>query len=182
MRLLSILTALLMLSACAAPAVAPRSYLDEETAATVTMVEQPWIFFTSEVIEFSAKERDYMSLFALDINRQGTHRQFVAILVSDPPAAAATNPPTLQLQGGGLSVSLQPTTETPRELGLSKAPASSYSAVARWWYFPVGKDILANVVRSPDLTVALDIAGKRTTFSTWSDGSADVDKLNAVLP
>ena len=123
-----------------------------------------------------------MSLFALDVNRQGSHQQYLAILVSNPPDAAATNAPTLQLQGGGLSVSLQPTTATLRELGLSKPPAQSYSAVARWWYFPVGKDIFANIVRSADLTTALDVAGRRVTFSTWRDGSADVDKLNAALP
>ena len=181
MRLIALSIALLMSSACVAPVVSPRSYLDEETAATVTTVAQPWIF-TGEQVAFAAKDGDYLDLFALDVNRMGAHRQYLAILVSNPPAAAATSPLTLQLQGGGQRVALQPTTESLRDLGLSKPPAPSYLATARWWYFPVGKDILTTVVRSSDLTAAIDVAGKRVTFSTWRDGSADIDRLNAALP
>ena len=177
-----LMIAMLMLSACTTPVVTPRSYLDDETAATVTMAAEPWIFFTAEAIGFAGNERDYMSLYAFDINRMGAHRQYLAILVSNPPAAAATSPLTLQLQGGGQRVALQPTTESLRDLGLSKPPAPSYLATARWWYFPVGKDILTTVVRSSDLTAAIDVAGKRVTFSTWRDGSADIDRLNAALP
>ena len=181
MRLIALSIALLMSSACVAPVVSPRSYLDEETAATVTTVAQPWIF-TGEQVAFAAKDGDYLDLFALDVNRMGAHRQYLAILVSTPPQAVSSNPLTLELTGGGQSVSLQPTTDTARLLGISKPLAPSYSTTARWWYFPVGKEIFATVVRSPDLTATLVVGGERVRFTTWRDGSADVDKFNAALP
>jgi hypothetical protein len=174
--------ALLMLGACAAHVVTPRAYLDEETAATITVVADPWIF-TGEQIGAGPDERDYLNVFAIDVNRMGDHRQYLAVLQSaPPPALSGVAAPTLELQGGGQTVSLQNTVEQPRKLGIAKPLAPSYSVTARWWYFPVSKEILATIARSRDLQATLVAADKRLPYSIWRDGSEEIAELTSVLP
>lgn len=174
--------AFMILSGCATQAVGPRTYLDEETAATVTVVSEPWIF-TGELVAFAAKDRDYLNLFAVDINRQGEHRQYLAALVSTPPPALTdASTLTLELQGDGKTVALQPTTTALRELGVSKPLSPSYSSTARWWYFPVGKDVLGSIMRAKDLAVTLATPDKRMTYTMWRNGGVEVGELTAVLP
>lgn len=181
MRLSLTLIALAILGGCAAPVVTPRAYLDEETAATITAVAKPWIF-TAEESDFTAKDRDSLSLFAIDVNRMGDHRQYLAVLVSAPPRNSSSAAVTLELQGGAKSVSLQPATDEPRRLGIAKPLAPSYTLTARWLYFPVSKEILATVMRSSDLRAALVAGDKRIVYSMWRDGSAEIAELTSALP
>jgi hypothetical protein len=181
MRLLSIVLVSVMLSGCVTPTVTPRHYLDEETAATITLVAEPWIF-TGGQVTFSSKDRDYLNLFAVDINRMGTHRQYLAALVSTPPLLSDPSQLILELQGGGQTISLRPTMDDMRKLGFSKPLAPAYSPTARWWYFPVTKDILGTVMRSKDLGAVLSAGDKRMVYSIWRDGSAEIAELTAVLP
>lgn len=181
-RLSLSLCALVMLNACVSQAVAPRSYLDEETAVTITIVAEPWIF-TDKHFTYSAKDRNYLKLFAVDVNRMGEHRQYLAMLVSGiPRSLLEAETVTLDLDGGGQHLSLQPTTDDLRQLGISKPLAPTFSMTARWWYFPVGKDILATVVRSKDLKVVLVAAERRIEYAAWRDGSAETAELTTVLP
>ena len=78
-----------MLSGCASHVSTPRAYLDEETAATITIVAEPWIF-TGEQVGASLNDRDYLNMFAIDVNRMGDHRQYLAVLQSMPPTALAS--------------------------------------------------------------------------------------------
>lgn len=182
MRMILPAVALLLLSGCAANVVTPREYLDEETAATITVVADPWIF-TGEQMGASLNDRDYLNMFAIDVNRMGTHRQYLAVLQSIPPAALAAAPsPTLELRGGGQTVSLQPTTEEPRKLGIAKPVAPSYSMDAKWWYFPVDKQLLGTVARAKDLQATMVAADKRLAYVMWRDGSEEITELTAVLP
>lgn len=55
----------------------PREYLDEDTAATVTVVAQPLVFANPRT-ELAANARDYVTLAAAAVNRNGKV-SFVAI-------------------------------------------------------------------------------------------------------
>ena len=55
----------------------PREYLDEDTAATVTVVAQPLVFANART-ELAANARDYVTLAAAAVNRNGKV-SFVAI-------------------------------------------------------------------------------------------------------
>jgi hypothetical protein len=58
-------------AAAAAPAgVAPREYLDEQTAATITVVAEPLVFAYPHP-ELAANARDYATLAAAAVNRSG---------------------------------------------------------------------------------------------------------------
>lgn len=180
MRFIVSAAALLLLGGCASHVVTPRAYLDEETAATITVVADPWIF-TGEQVGATLNDRDYLNVFAIDVNRMGDHRQYLAVLQSFP-ANDATVAPALELQGGGRTVSLTHATDEPRTLGIAKPLAPSYSMNAKWWYYPVDKDILATVARSKDLKAALVSADKRLAYVMWRDGSEEISELTAVLP
>jgi hypothetical protein len=181
MRLLSTALLFAMLGGCATPTVAPRHYLDEDTAATITLVAQPWIF-TGDQVAFSAKDRDYLNLFAVDVNRMGAHKQYIAALVSTPPPLSDPSQLTLELQGGGQTLTLQPTMEETRKLGFVKPLAPAFSPAARWWYFPVTKEILATVMRSTDLAATVAAGDKRMVYTKWRDGSVDIAEFTAILP
>jgi len=170
-----------VLGGCATPTVAPHHYLDEETAATITMVAEPWTFIGDQVA-YAAKDRGYLNLFGVDVNRMGAHRQYIAALVSTPPLLKDPSQLTLELRGGGQALTLQPTMEETRKLGFVKPLAPAYSPAARWWYFPVTKDILGTIMRSTDLDVTVVAGDTRMIYTKWRDGSAEIAELTAVLP
>ncbi len=69
---LTALTASLALGTCAALAdnKAPKEYLDDETAATVTVVGEPLVFANPR-IDLAANVRDYVTLAAAAVDRNG---------------------------------------------------------------------------------------------------------------
>jgi hypothetical protein len=68
----AVLGVLLVLAACGSAPVQdrPTEYLDEHTAATVTIVDKP-IVFARERPELAANVRDYITLSAASVNRSG---------------------------------------------------------------------------------------------------------------
>lgn len=66
------LAAFILLGTCAALAAdkQPREYLDEDTAATVTVVGEPLVFAYSQTA-LAANQRDYVTLAAAAVDRNG---------------------------------------------------------------------------------------------------------------
>lgn len=197
------LVALMLVGCAATHVVTPREYLDEETAATVTVVADPWIYSEKRTRpastfmdnrsstaggfagELGSEQRDFLSVYAIDVNRMGTHHQYLAVLQSLPrvdAAGAAKSAPTLELQVANQKMSLQPITQTPRELGIAQAPAQVDAGGSQWWYFPVGKEVLTAIAGSRDLQAALVVEADRTTYEIWRDGSAEFAALADVIP
>jgi len=176
MRCFLIALGLVAVVGCATqPVVTPHQYLDEETAATVTVVSEPWIFSTKrpdgpalptvmedrspettgtarEKSEFAADRRDLISLYAIDVNRMGDHRQYLAVQQSLPRANGNASVPTLELRSGDQLLALKPVTQTPRELGI--------------------------VARTHDLQATLIVDGDRIAYDMWRDGSAELSRLS----
>src|SRR5262245_7346855 len=105
MRIAGAVVLLLLVTGCTMTRpVGPREYLDEKTAATITVVSDPWIF-TRERFGTAVDQNDFLNVYAIDVNRQGDHRQYLAVLQSVPlkeaeaqgPAPAA---PQLELRMG----------------------------------------------------------------------------------
>src|SRR5262245_6154305 len=96
MRTLVITGLLTTLLGCAAtPSTAPREYVDEQTAATITVAADPLVFAQ----DATAIGRDFLNIYAIDVNRMGHHQQYLAVMQWWPDTvkttAAAT---TLRLQ------------------------------------------------------------------------------------
>lgn len=179
--LLSIGAVAVALGACAGPrVVAPKEYLDEQTAATIRVVADPWIFTRDRAA--AADQRDFLNLYAIDVNRMGDHRQYIALLQWLPAESAATaGLPTLELRAGERLISLRPTTEEPRKLGIAQPIAQSYSS-SKWWYFPVDKEVLGAIARSQDLQATFVRGDERIPYAIWRDGRAELVELTDDLP
>jgi hypothetical protein len=176
--------ALLVIAGCATTQPSgPREYLDEQTAATITVVSDPWIF-TREHFGAAVDENDFLNLYAIDINRQGDHQQYIAVLQSIPlQATPDTRPaPTLELQAGGRKISLTASPDEPKQLGIARPVAVSYTLTSRWFYYPVSKETLNAVATAPDLVASLRDEGRRVPYVLWRDGRAEMAELTAVLP
>jgi hypothetical protein len=176
--------AIMLLAACATTphSVAPREYLDEKTAATITVVADPWVL-ASERSE-QADERDFLNLYAIDVNRQGEHRQYLAVLQWWPTADAASGKvaPTLQLHAADSTIDLRPTPEDARTFGIAQPIAEPASFGSKWWYFPVNREILVDLAKSSDLRATLVVGDTQTGFIKWRDGSAELVELTDALP
>lgn len=185
MRAAPVLLLTLSLSACSTePVNAPREYLDERTAATITVVRDPWIFTREAVRTANGQYRDFLQLYAIDVNRMGDHKQYLAALysLSAPSAADASVPPTLELEAAEWSMSLQASTAQPKEIGLARPVADAYALDATWSYFPVDKQALARIANASDLEAEIIWRGERTAYALWRDGREELSELTAVLP
>jgi hypothetical protein len=178
MRLLALALSL-GLVACATPhSTTPREYLDEQTAATIKVVSDPWIF-TPERTSSAVDTHDYLNIYAIDVNRMGDHRQYLAVLKAWPENSSNS---TLELITSEGTVKLQPATQSARELGIAQPIASAFAYDATWRYFPVNKEVLAKLAHSQNLSAAVDTNDTRVPYVIWRDGSAEVTELTAVLP
>lgn len=161
-----------------APATSPREYLDEQTAATITAVRQPWIF--TRVQNVGSAQRDFLHLYAIDVNRMGDHRQYIAALQSsaDDPALH----PSLELTAGGHTHRLAASAQDPRDIGIAQPIAESYTLTSAWWFFPVDKQTLAKLANARDLSAQLILGDERISYALWRDGRDELSELTAVLP
>jgi hypothetical protein len=181
-RIITAAAFLSLLVGCASERPAgPREYLDEKTSATITMVAEPWVFASDGAA--AGEERDFLNVYAIDVNRMGDHRQYLAVLQWWPPQPMSANAlgPTLELQADDRKISLQPIMVDARELGLAQPVETAHPAASKWWYFPVDKQILGAVARSQNLQATMLAGEQRTAYVIWRDGRADVAELTEAL-
>lgn len=178
MRVIFAAAVLSLLPGCASErAAGPREYLDEKTAATITVVADPWIFANDRAA--AGDERDFLNLYAIDVNRMGDHRQYLAVLQWWPLAATAA--PTLELRAEDRTIALQPITVDARELGLAQPVETAHPPTSKWWYFPVDKQALATVARSQNLQATLVVRDERIAYVMWRDGRSELVELTDAL-
>jgi hypothetical protein len=173
--------ALVMVSliGCTTPTIAPREYLDEQTAATITAVAEPWILVRQGS---SGRERDFLNLYAIDVNRMGDHRQYIAVLQWFPSQKPLSSQPALELHGGGEPILLRASDEDARALGLAQPLVAAQMPDSKWWYFPVDKSVLTSVAQTRNLRATFIAEDERTPYEIWRDGSAELGELTSVLP
>lgn len=185
MRTIQLLLASVLCAACAsAPDVSPREYLDEQTAATIKVVAEPWIF-SRERTNASVDQRDFLNVYAVNVNRMGDHKQYLAVLQSQPTLderGGELPPPRLQLQTGGEVIELTPKLEDPKQFGVAQPIAPSYSLSSKWWWYPTDKATLGRIASAQNLQVALAAGETRTAYVLWRDGRAEAAAMTAVLP
>ena len=172
------LITLLLVGCTSAPVTAPREYLDEQTAATITVVKEPWIFTREQSV--GNEQRDFLHLYALDVNRMGEHEQYIAALQSSADDEAV--PPVLELTAGEQTRKFAPRSGNSREIGVATPIAESYTLTSAWWYFPVDKHTLATLAEAGDLRAELITGDKRISYALWRDGRDELSELTAVLP
>jgi hypothetical protein len=185
MRMFLVSTSLALLTACSTTTLAPREYLDGQTAATITVAAQPLIFVAQNaapVTRETDRNRDYVELYGIDVNRMGSHRQYIALLQWMAPEESSAVAPRLELSLGGETLGLEASTQDPKELGIAQPLAQAYSGSSRWWYYPADPATLKRIASARELTVSLARSEQRVAYEMFSDGRAQLAELTAVLP
>ena len=167
-----------LVGCASAPATAPREYLDEQTAATITAVKEPWIFTREQNV--ANEERDFLHLYAIDVNQMGDHRQYIAALQSSAGDTAVR--PVLELTASGQTHRLEALAHSPREIGIAQPIAESYTLTSAWWFYPVDKQVLGALADASDLSARLLVGDQGISYALWRDGREELSELTAVLP
>lgn len=177
MRAPSILLLLSFLVACSsAPSSStPREYLDPQTAATITAVAAPWVFTR----EGAPPQLDFLHVYALDVNRMGDHRQYLA-LAQYWPESDAQDAPTLELVSLDTQVALEPLQMQGRQLGIGQHLDPLAPKTTRWWFYSLSGETLDFLARADHLSAALIEPARRSTYVVWRNGSAEAREFAAV--
>lgn len=163
----------LALGACAArPPDGPREYLDEISAATVTVAPGSLVF-ARERPELAVHARDYITVVPLDVNRAGSHAlYFYVYLWSTIDKRGIEHRDTaiggIHLLADGRRIPLVPTQATARELGLAQPPVRAPSDSAELLIVPTDRETLEFVSRAIDLGAVLRRDGGDDRYHLWS--------------
>ncbi len=154
----------------------PREYLDEQTAATITVVAEPWTFNR----EGTTPQLDFIDLYAIDVNRMGEHRQYLVVLQYWPAPDWKSANPTLEVRVAGEVLTFRPTEFDAREIGIGQPVDPSAPRSSIYWYYPVDNGSLQSLAHSKVLSVSLLKADVKSTYVVWKDGSAELSEFAAI--
>jgi predicted component of type VI protein secretion system len=176
----AILTLCVLLVGCvSAPSGEPREYLDERTGATITTVAQPWIFASRN----GHRRQDFVHLYALDVNRMGSHRQYLAVVKYWPAPehdAVRHVPPTLVLMLDGDPAQFEPAPEAPRDHGLDSPLDPHAPKGTQVWLYPVDAAQFQRIAQAQHVMAAVVAAGIRVDYAMWRDGAAELKAFAAI--
>lgn len=156
-------------------AAAPTSLLDRGTGATIQFSAKPWMLALDQP-HLAAHARDYIALYALEINTAGArHYHLAAFFWSTVPGRAsfAGPAPEMTLRVADREIHLRPLGKTPRDVGISRWPLSPPGRGAVLTVYEVDEALLrvmstdAPLRARPetDPTLAADI-----WFEVWRSG------------
>lgn len=185
MRNLLLLALVSLTAACSMPpAREPREFLDEQTTATITAASEPLILVresSGPARRELERNRDYLEIYGIDVNRMGDHRQYFAVMAWYAPDQTTGTAPTLLLNLGRETIELTAANEEPRTLGISQPLAPPYSKASMWWYFPTDTATLKKVAASADLSATLTTPSQRLAYVVFDDGRPQLAELTSVL-
>lgn len=167
------LLAATLLAGCTASApVAEREYLDEATAATVT-VGTPVLVFARERPELAVHARDYLTLVPVDVNRAGTHAQYFvgyawSTIDKRSVAGGAASQPRFELVADGRRIALEPHPGSLHELGLGEVPVPAPARAAALLIAPATREQQQYVADATELRAVLLRDGASERFELWS--------------
>jgi hypothetical protein len=161
------------LGACASATVSPGEYLDESTAATITVVAKPLVF-AHERPELAAHARDYVTLVAASVNRGGAIEHYIfAYLWSTVDDRNRNGVP---LAADNLAIAANDRRINPQLAGHSSKEVGVGSAVrappGRHWTLNVYKTDVATlgfIAEARNLAVITGSAEGPVTYESWDD-------------
>lgn len=174
MRIASILLAAALLAGCAtsAPAGGEREYLDEATAATVTVGARALVF-ARERPELAVHARDYLTLVPVDVNRSGVHTQYFfgyawSTLDKRATGDGSASSPRFELVADGRRIPLVQHAGPLRELGLGEMPLPPPSRSATPLVAPASREQQDFILEAAELRAVLLRDGVSERFELWS--------------
>ena len=149
----------------------PTEYLDEQTGATVTVVDKPMVF-ARERSERAANLRDYVNVTAAAVNRGGKIEYVLIAYVwstLDPRYAPAIGASSLLLQADDRRFVLNANGKLPADLGIAQtvhAPPGHESAPL---VFPVDLPTLRFIAVARSLAVQAVADEEAIDYELWDD-------------
>ena len=170
---LGVVAAVLLATGCATPesTSGEREYLDEFTAATIT-VGSSVLVFARERPELAVHARDYLTLVPVDVNRSGTHVQYFygyvwSTLDKRGLAEEATVVRRFDLVADGRRIALTPVAGELRDIGLGEPPLPSPARSAQVLVAPTSREVQAFVAGASELRAVMTHEGGAERFELW---------------
>jgi hypothetical protein len=173
LRHLAVAVFTLVAGACATPpSDGPRQYLDEKSAATVTVAREALVF-ARERPELAVHARDYLTLVPVDVNRMGTHALYfygyVWSTIDKRRSASADDGTTrFEIVADGRRIALAPVDMTPRELGLVEPPIAPPTGSARLLIARTDRETLSFLAAARELRATGLHDGTGEDYVLWS--------------
>jgi hypothetical protein len=148
-----------VLGACMSNFSNPREYLDEKTAATITVVAKPLVF-AHERPELAAHSRDYVTLAGAAVNRTGKIDYFIFVYFWSTLDRRASDNTTLAIDD--LTIAADDRQIHPKLEGHSAQAVGVGSAIGA----PPGRHWTLNVYRSDLVTLHFLAESRRIAVTT----------------
>jgi hypothetical protein len=153
---------------------APREYLDEETGATITVVDQPLVFAFPRT-DLAAHARDYATLAAAAVNRSGKLEYvFVCYFWSTVDLRLRDESPPahqqLVLQADDRRIPMALSGRSAHEAGIGipvHAPAGTHTAPT---VYAADLATLRFIGQARHLTLLADNGARTSSYDVWEDG------------
>jgi hypothetical protein len=157
----------------------PREYLDEQTGATVTVVDAPLIFARDRT-ERAANLRDYVTLAAASVDRGGKLEYvLIAYIWStlDPRyAPAAARADSLVLVADDRRITLGANGRTPSDLGIALPVHQPPGQDVKPLVFPTDLATLRFIAAARALAVQTVLAEDTVSYELWDDQRRALDR------
>jgi hypothetical protein len=174
-------TALLVSAGVAgrSPPPQPEEYLDQQTGATVDVVDSPLVF-ARDRSERAANLRDYVTLAAASVNRGGKLQYVLVAYVwstLDPRyAPAAARADSILLVADDRRIRLDAAGKTPADLGIARPVHAPQGQDVKPLVFPTDLGTLRFIAAARNLAVQTQLADDTVTYDLWDDQRRALDR------
>lgn len=168
-----------LLSACATTdETAPREYLDEVSAATITTAGSGLAFARART-EYAVNARDYVTVVPVDVNRSGTHVLYLYCYLwsTIDKQDASDKPAQFEIVADGRQVPLTPVSAPLRSLGFGEAPYPAPAHHAVPLVSVTNREVLQFLVRAQELSVVATRDGLTERYELWTDQRNAIEKF-----
>lgn len=155
-----------------------REYVDEITAASITVALQPLVF-ARERTDLAANARDYITLAPVEINRTGTRRYFwtgyIWSTIDRRGREQLLSPgDELVLIADGRPMKLRADDRSLRDQGVGEPPVPAPTRTAIAVLYAADPESIAYVSRASELRIELIRSDTNDPFVLWKDARQSV--------
>ena len=162
-----------------APPPQPEEYLDEQTGATVDIVDAPLVF-ARERTERAANLRDYVTLAAASVNRAGKLEYVLVAYVwstLDPRyAPASEQADSMLLIADDRRIRLDNNGRSPTDLGIARPVHAPAGQDIKPLVFPTDLATLRFIAAARHLAVQTQLGDDTVDYELWDDKRRALDR------